>query len=121
MQPDHVTSRERNPSGPSSSPAQTGTPLDTEVVGVLLSTEEVADYEQLRTLVSSGKSLALLDDFAKWLFVTAAVVGTLGASFGVTQGTDLTGTGKHMFPGPWRSWASVLRSRRSLGSPWESA
>lgn len=47
--------------------------------------------------MSPEKSLALLDDFAKWLFVIAAVVGTLGTSFGVSDANDLTGSGKRMF------------------------
>ena len=81
----------------SSLPVRTGTPTDTEPTPEALSAEEIADYEQLRGLVSPGKSLALLDDFAKWLFATAAVVGTLGASFGVSSANALHGTGKSMF------------------------
>jgi hypothetical protein len=80
-----------------SSPAQTGTQPDIEQTGEVLSAEEIADYAQLRNLVSPEKSLALLDDFAKWLFATAAVVGTLGASFGVSSANTLTGEGKRMF------------------------
>lgn len=59
--------------------------------------DEVADYEQLRDLISDGKSLALLDDFAKWLFAAAAIVGALGTSFGVSGANDLTGWGKRLF------------------------
>jgi hypothetical protein len=81
----------------SSSPAQAVTPPDTESSGEVLSAEEIADYEALRSLVAPEKTLALLDDFAKWLFATAAVVGTLGASFGVSSANALTGTGKTMF------------------------
>jgi hypothetical protein len=91
-----------DPQSPSSSPARTDSPPDTEAAEVL-DEDEIADYEQLRTLVSPAKSLELLDDFAKWLFVTAAIVGTLGASFGVARDDDLTGTGKRMF-----SWAVAL-------------
>lgn len=72
-----------------------GAPPDTEPV--LLGDDEIADYEQLRSLVSPEKSLALLDNFAKWLFVVAAAVGTLGASFGVSSANDLGGTGRRMF------------------------
>ena len=71
------------------------TPPDTEPQA--LSAEELADYKQLRSLVSPEKSLALLDDFAKWLFAIAAVVGTLGTGFGVSSANDLTGSGKRMF------------------------
>ncbi len=81
----------------SSSPAETGTPPDTELLGESLSAEEIADYEQLRILVSPEKSLALLDDFAKWLFAAAALVGALGTSFGVSDANDLTGTGRWLF------------------------
>jgi hypothetical protein len=62
-----------------------------------LAPDELADYEQLRGLISPEKSLALLDDFAKWLFLVAAVVGTLGTSFGVSEANDLTSTGRRMF------------------------
>jgi hypothetical protein len=82
---------------PSSSPAQTDTPPATEATPEVLSAEEVADYEQLRGLVSPEKSLALLDDFAKWLFAIAATVGTLGASFGVSNANELKGDGKTVF------------------------
>ena len=62
-----------------------------------MSAEEIADYEQLRKLISHEKSLELVDDFAKWLFAMAAVVGTLGTSFGVSGANDLTGLGRTMF------------------------
>ena len=78
------------------STAETDTPQSTST-GVTLDPDELADYEQLRRLVSRELSLTLLDDFAKWLFPTAAVVGTLGASFGVSGANSLTGTGRTMF------------------------
>jgi hypothetical protein len=84
----------RDPSPASSSTAKTDTPQSTSRT---LAPDEVADYEQLRKLVSREQSLALLDDFAKWLFPTAAVVGTLGASFGVSDANSLTGTGRTLF------------------------
>ena len=59
--------------------------------------DEIADYQQLRSLVSPETSLGLLDDFAKWLFAVAAVVGTLGTGFGVSPANDLTGSGKKLF------------------------
>ena len=62
-----------------------------------LAPDELAEYEQLRKLVSREQSLALLDDFAKWLFPTAAVVGTLGASFGASDANSLAGTGRTVF------------------------
>jgi hypothetical protein len=66
------------------SSAETDTPPGTERQPEVLSLEEIADYEELRTLVSRKASLAVVDDFAKWLFAIAALVGTLGASFGVS-------------------------------------
>jgi hypothetical protein len=80
---------------PSSSDVRTDTPTDIEPEA--LSAEEIADYEQLRKLVSPEQSLAVLDDFAKWLFVIAATFGALGTSFGVSNANDLTGTGRKMF------------------------
>jgi hypothetical protein len=79
----------------SSSPVVRDTPTSTEPER--LAPDELADYEQLRNLVSPEKSLALLDDFAKWLFAIAAVVGTLGTSFGVSNANDLTGAGRRLF------------------------
>ena len=79
----------------SSSPVARGTATSTEPPR--LAPDELADYEQLRGLISPEKSLALLDDFAKWLFAIAAVVGTLGTSFGVSKANDLTGVGRTMF------------------------
>lgn len=69
----------------------------TERTPEVLSPEEIADYEQLRRLVSPETSLALLDDFAKWLFVIAAIVGTLGVSFEVSGANRLVGTGETLF------------------------
>ena len=79
----------------SSSNVETATPSEPEPV--VLDDDEIADYQQLRSLVSPEKSLALLDDFAKWLFAIAAVVGTLGASFNVSSANDLSGRGETMF------------------------
>lgn len=92
------TPRRRGLRGRSSSLARTGTSTATaERTPEALSAEEVADYEQLRRLISPETSLALLDDFAKWLFAIAATVGTLGASFGVSNANKLAGTGKTLF------------------------
>lgn len=62
-----------------------------------VSPDDVAEYEELRQLVSRKQSLLLLDDFAKWLFAAAAVVGTLGASFGASDANALTGAGRKLF------------------------
>jgi hypothetical protein len=86
------------PSDPraSSSTARTDTPQNTEE-GYVLAPDELAEYEQLRKLVSREQSLTLLDDFAKWLFPTAAAVGTLGASFGASDANSLSGAGRTLF------------------------
>ena len=96
MHLDPVTPGRSESDRKSSSSAQTD--IDQSIsVGVELDPDEIADYEQLRRLVSREQSLALLDDFAKWLFPTAAVVGTLGASFGVSSANSLTGWGGTLF------------------------
>ena len=95
MSSDRVTPG-RPPSPASSSSAQTDTPQSTSDAQVL-APDQLEEYAQLRQLVSREKSLVLLDDFAKWLFPTAAVVGTLGASFGVSGANSLTGTGRTVF------------------------
>lgn len=74
--------------------------MDTEPptsVGRSLTAYESADLDELRDLISPKQSLALLDDFAKWLFAIAAVVGSLGTAFGVSSASDLTGTSKTRF------------------------
>jgi hypothetical protein len=80
----------------SSSRAVTDTPTVTDAPQAL-SRDELADYEQLRKLISPKTSLDLLDGFAKWVFSAAAIVGTLGAGFGVSGANDLQGTGRTTF------------------------
>ena len=67
-------------------------------------------------LVSREQSLQLLDDFAKWLFPTAAVVGTLGASFAVSDANSLTGVGRNMFALALAALGLASLSQRSPGS-----
>ena len=86
----------------SSSDVETGTSTNTDPPE-RLSEEELGDYAQLQSLVSPEKSLALLDDFAKWLFAIAAIVGTLGASFGVSGANNLADSGRTLF-----AWAVAL-------------
>lgn len=62
-----------------------------------MSPEELADYEELRSLFSPTVSLKLLDDFATWLFAIAAVVGSLGAGFGISGGANLSSAGEKLY------------------------
>jgi hypothetical protein len=58
---------------------------------------ELEEIRELRQLFSASESLRLLDDFAKWLFASAAVVGSVGAGFGSRTLTDLDAWGKTLF------------------------
>jgi len=51
-----------------------------EIEGRQLTPDEIQLLEKYRELVLPARRLAGYDDFAKWLFTTAAVVGTLGAA-----------------------------------------
>lgn len=62
-----------------------------------ISKEEVADYEELRRLYSPSETVRILDQFAIWLFASTAIVGGLGAGFGVTGLNHLHRTGKGLF------------------------
>src|SRR5262249_4435075 len=53
--------------------------------------------EDLRSLFKPDQGLKHLDDFAKWLFATTAIVGTLGAAFSNKAFDELTGIGKVTF------------------------
>lgn len=78
----------------SNAPKDTGTCIPEERS---LSPEEVADYEELRTLFSPTVGLKLLDDFAKWLFALSGTAGVLGAGFGVSGANDLSPAGGKVF------------------------
>jgi hypothetical protein len=62
-----------------------------------LSSEELEEYAELRSLLSPKVSLGLLDDFAKWLFALAGTVGAIGAGFGVTGLVSLNASGKSLY------------------------
>jgi hypothetical protein len=61
------------------------------------SQEELADYKELRSLYGPSATVRVLDQFAVWLFASTAIVGALGAGFGVTGLNHLHGTGKGLF------------------------
>src|SRR5215470_3393092 len=53
---------------------------DTTIVhGTDVSAEEKAEFESLRTAFDPKAALDRLDAYGKWLFASAAIVGTLGA------------------------------------------
>jgi hypothetical protein len=62
-----------------------------------------ADYVELlkkqRELALPGARIAAYDDFAKWLFSTITVVGTLGAAFSNVAFKNLRGCGTYLFFG----------------------
>lgn len=65
--------------------------------GTSLSQSEKDEFKALRELFAPEKSLATLDEFAKWLFATVATVATLGTGLGVAGFGDLVGDSKDRF------------------------
>jgi len=63
----------------------------------VLSPRQVDDLRELRTLFRPTETLAVLDDFGKWLFGSAAAVGSLGAGFSASRLSHLTGAGQRIF------------------------
>lgn len=70
---------------------------ETAVTGSPVSQEFSQDFDELRSLLRPSESVKVLDEFSRWLFATTAVVGTLGAAFGISGLNDLSGTGKRLF------------------------
>jgi hypothetical protein len=63
----------------------------------VLSADDVELLKKQRDLVLPSARLATYDDFAKWLFTTITVVGTLAAAFSNTALKGLSGTGVKLF------------------------
>jgi hypothetical protein len=64
---------------------------------VSLSPDQVELLKKYRDLVMPAARLANYDDFAKWLFTIAAMIGTLGAAFSNAALKSLGGTGASVF------------------------
>jgi hypothetical protein len=89
-----------------------------------------ADYVELlkkqRELALPGARIAAYDDFAKWLFSTITVVGTLGAAFSNVAFKNLRGCGTYLFfgaicaTGISLALAVVLRTIEPKDSNWYS-
>lgn len=65
--------------------------------GAPVSREEVERLRGLRALFDPASSLKVVDDFAKYLFTSAAIVGTIAGGLKVTDLTDLHGVGADLF------------------------
>ncbi len=62
-----------------------------------LSPDEIEQIRGLREQFKPEISWKRLEDFGKWLFVSVAVVGTLGAGFSNISFQNLDGYGKYVF------------------------
>jgi hypothetical protein len=67
------------------------------VTGRPLSPAEQQKLSDLQALFSPADALKRVDDFAKWIFTSIAVVGTLGAAFSNSAFGTLMGEGKVVF------------------------
>jgi hypothetical protein len=56
--------------------------------------DEIADRDRLRGALAPEGGFKTLDDFGKWLFGGAAVVGALATGFGISGFGDLNGWGR---------------------------
>lgn len=63
----------------------------------VLSADEVDLLKKQRDLLLPATRIAAIDDFAKWLFTTITVVGTLGAAFSNSAFKKLDGLGAVLF------------------------
>jgi hypothetical protein len=73
-----------------------------------LSKEELEDVTELRLLLSPSETVRVLDDFARWVFASTAVVGTLAAGFGLSGLDDLSERGRNVFAAAVMSVAMSL-------------
>jgi hypothetical protein len=64
---------------------------------VVVSKEELDDFSELRSLLRPSETVRVLDDFARWLFASTAVVGTLAAGFGLSGLDALSQRGRNVF------------------------
>jgi len=67
------------------------------IVGRPLSAAEQQQLTDLQALFKPADALKRVDDFAKWVFTSIAVVGTLGAGFSNSAFGTLTASGKILF------------------------
>jgi hypothetical protein len=67
------------------------------VTGRPLSPAEQQQLSDLQALFRPADAMKRLDDFAKWIFTSIAVVGTLGAAFSNSAFGSLAGWGKVLF------------------------
>jgi hypothetical protein len=70
---------------------------DEEIKGKVVSQEDKTEFESLRTIFDPKAALDRLDSYGKWLFASAAVVGSLGAGLSNTALSKLRGPGVWVF------------------------
>lgn len=72
-------------------------PVSTSQRGVPVSPEDVKDREAMRERLGPVKSLETLEAFAKWIFASVAVVGTLGTAFSLLDLGSLSDDAQTLF------------------------
>jgi hypothetical protein len=73
------------------------------------SADEIAELARLRTALAPEGGFQTVDDFGKWLFGGAALVGTVATGFGVSGFGDLQGIGQKFF------FAAIAAAALSFG------
>jgi hypothetical protein len=91
-----------------------------------LSPDEVDQLKKYRDLAMPAARLAGLDDFAKWLFTSISVIGSLGAAFSSSALKEFTPCGAALFfialllTGISLFLAVCLRAIEPRGANWQS-
>ena len=70
---------------------------DKVIHGSVVSQEDKTEFDSLRTMFDAKAAVERLDSYGKWLFASAAVVGSLGAGLSNTALSKLRGPGVWVF------------------------
>jgi hypothetical protein len=95
---------------------------DEEIKGTVVDQEDKAEFDSLRTIFDPKAALDRLDSYGKWLFASAAVVGSLGAGLSNTALSKLRGAGVWVFALAVMSLGLCLfAASRSIAPHWTKA
>lgn len=90
--------------------------------GKVVSQEDKADFDSLRAILDPKAGLDRLDSYGKWLFASAAIVGSLGAGLSNTALSKLHGLGVWLFALAVVVFGcSLVAASRSLAPHWVEA
>jgi hypothetical protein len=92
------------------------------IKGQVVSQEEKAEFDSLRAVFDPKAALDRLDSYGKWLFASAAVVGSLGAGLSNSAFSKLRGVGVWLFAFAILALGlSLVAASRSIAPHWINA